>query len=93
LFGLYPLTWKYEKYEKYGKVRSNSVTFSNTFGGASKGEELEWHLPGLHVQFTLDRAQAGDPGGLTGVLLIEVESASRLRTQKHQERDAKRTKL
>jgi len=78
--------------KKYGRPRRETpISFSNAFGKSTKGSNLEWELPGLHVEFTLHETQGNDD--LLGELLVEAESAYKERRTCEGEEEAQRRPL
>lgn len=72
---------------KYGKPsRSESAQYQNEFGARYEVDELEWNLPGLHVQYT-----PGPQGG--GLVLVETETGRKARESRDAAREAKQPKL
>lgn len=72
---------------KYGKPTSKEkADYQNDYGARYQVDELEWALPGLHVEY-----KPGPSGG--GVLVVETETGHKIREVKGAAEEAKQPKL
>jgi hypothetical protein len=77
--------------QKYGPPKVTDVEFRNNYGNKWVAHNLEWLLPGLHVEFVLNQQQ-GNLARL-GVLTIELESQYKSKANNNAKDRAKRLKL
>lgn len=77
--------------QKYGKPsKVETVSFQNKLGAKWSVENLEWNLPGLHVEFK----PVGQLGDLdSGFVIIETSVGERVRKGRLDDQKAKQPKL
>jgi hypothetical protein len=78
---------------KFGKpTKVQPRVFSNGYGIESKGEDWEWALRGVHVDYTLNEGQPV-VSARNGTLTVQLESFYKGKNAKNASQDAKRVKF
>jgi hypothetical protein len=88
--------WAKELREKYGPpTLVKPFTYTPRIGNTLKANDLEWRLPGLHVEYSAVRKKANSTEVITvdgGYVYVETEAAYQRRLAKEKEQE-KRTKM
>ena len=83
--------------EKYGPPTFvKPVTYTPRVGNTLKANDLEWRLPGLHVEYSavLKKADSTEVVSIdAGSIYVETESAYQRRLAKEKEQEKSRTKM
>jgi hypothetical protein len=77
--------------QKYGEPKTRKVEFQNKYGKSWTADALEWQLPGLHVEFSLDNIQ--EDQGRSGITTLELQTNANLRRQNEATQKASKRKL
>ncbi len=84
--------------EKYGPPTSvKPFTYTPRVGNILKASDLEWRLPGLHVEYSAVLKRSGalaEPVSINeGYIYVETETAYQRRVAKEKEQENNRTKM
>jgi len=89
--------WAKELREKYGPpTLVKPFTYTPRIGNTLKANDLEWRLPGLHVQYSAVLKKANSAEVITvdgGFVYVETEAAYQRRLAKEKEQEKSRTKM
>jgi hypothetical protein len=83
--------------EKYGPTTFvKPVTYTPRVGNTLKANDLDWRLPGLHVEYSAVLKKANSTQVVSidaGSIYVETESAYQRRLAKEKEQEKSRTKM